>query len=110
MFFYDKEVTDEIFALCKRHRNYKAYDADWGIVKKVWNHGMGALEFIRVYRNKGVLAVNKCVYNKTDERKIDELKKLLGGEWRIVWCEYGYPSFYNNSFSLKFAIDENERN
>lgn len=70
---------------------------------------MELLEIYKVYPRESIIAVNDFLYNRTDEQKLSLLKQMLGGEWKIVRCMYGYPEFYNHNFSLKYAIDENER-
>ena len=106
----NKENIDEVLSkFAHKFRNYRFSELSLDSVKKVWNHGMGLLEIYKVYPREGIIAVNDFLYNRTDEQKLSLLKQMLGGEWKIVRCMYGYPEFYNHNFSLKYAIDENER-
>lgn len=106
----NKENIDEVLRkFAHKYKNYRFSELPSISVKKVWNHGMGLLEIYKVYPRESIIAVNDFLYNRTDEQKLSLLKQMLGGEWKIVRCMYGYPEFYNHNFSLKYAIDENER-
>lgn len=106
----NKENIDEVLRkFAHKYKNYRFSELSLDSVKKVWNHGMGLLEIYKVYPRESIIAVNDFLYNRTDEQKLSLLKQMLGGEWKIVRCMYGYPEFYNHNFSLKYAIDENER-
>ena len=106
----NKENIDGVLRkFARKYRNYRFSELSLDSVKKLWNHGMGLLEIYKVYPREGIIAVNDFLYNRTDEKKLSLLKQMLGGEWKIVRCMYGYPELYNHNFSLKYAIDENER-
>lgn len=106
----NKENIDEVLRkFAHKYKNYRFSELSLDSVKKVWNHGMELLEIYKVYPRESIIAVNDFLYNRTDEQKLSLLKQMLGGEWKIVRCMYGYPEFYNHNFSLKYAIDENER-
>lgn len=105
-----EETLDEVLRkFAHKFRNYRFSELSLDSVKKVWNRGMGLLEIYKVYPRERIIAVNDFIYNRTDEQKLSLLKQMLGGEWKIVRCMYGYPEFYNHDFSLKYAIDQNER-
>ena len=106
----NKENIDEVLRkFAHKYKNYRFSELSSDSIKKVWNHGMGLLEIYKVYPREGIIAVNDFLYNRTDERKLSLLKQMLGGEWKIVHCWYGYPEFYNHNFSLKYAIDKNQK-
>lgn len=104
-----KNIDEVLRKFAHKYKNYRFSELSLDSVKKVWNHGMGLLEIYKVYPRESIIAVNDFLYNRTDEQKLSLLKQMLGGEWKIVRCMYGYPEFYNHNFSLKYAIDENER-
>ena len=105
-----KETLDEVLReFAHKFRNYRFSELSSDSIEKVWNRGMGSLEIYKVYPNESIIAVNDFLYNFTDERKLSLLKKILGEEWKIVHCWYGYPEFYNHDFSLFYAINETKK-
>ena len=54
------------------NRNYRHHDSNGLIVKKVFNHGMGALDLLRFYPEEKTIVINRVLFKSGDERKLRE--------------------------------------
>lgn len=83
-------------------RQYNSYSFNNNIVEKTFNNGNGSLSLFRFYENEKIILVNECLFNKSDERHLNEFVKINNmSDWTIKKVSYGYPDYYKNSFSLK---------
>lgn len=93
------EVNVNLFI--KFHKQYRKDDINPLVVCKLWNKGMGRMPLIRFYPEKEIILVNKCLFNKFDEKhltKFIEAQNIQG--WTIVYKEYGYMDTIKHSFAL----------
>lgn len=82
-------------------KKVRQYRVEGTTVNKIWNHGLGLLPVFRFYKDEKIVLINEALYNKADKRHLLEFFKqsgLPGYTYRKVY--YGYPVYYNNSFSL----------
>lgn len=61
---------------------------------KIFNHGMGALAFLRAVPEDRVLLVNECLASKRECERFENLLKLFKG-WRLEKVRLGYPEWYS---------------
>ena len=99
------EIIEKLNKLIGPIIQYKPYSISQLIVEKVFNNGNGSLALFRLYPNEKKVAINKSLYNKSDERHLEKILDSLGfQDFERVMCHYGYPEWYNRNFGLKYAI------
>ena len=96
--------TDSIKRIIRNRRQYRATSDG---IKKVWNRGMGLIDFIAA-TPEGNVVINALQWRKTDARVAVSFMRELTHENAqrgirfarpSVFCvEYGYPYFYNHAF------------
>lgn len=85
-----------------KFRQYNGYSFNNNIVEKTFNNGNGSLSLFRFYENEKTILINECLFNKSDERHLNEFLKIHNmSDWTIKKVSYGYPEYYTKSFSLK---------
>lgn len=85
----------------RTNRNYRGYDLSHNIVEKVFNRGCGSLGLFRFYPDKKIIVINKLLYNKSDERKLNEFCRDTHIEdWQRVFTSLGYPEWYTKRLHL----------
>ena len=88
------------------NRNYRHHDSNGLIVKKVFNHGMGALDLLRFYPEEKTIVINRVLFKPCDERKLREFCRDCGMEsWRWLYDSLGYPDWYRRGLSLHYALE-----
>lgn len=93
-----KEINLEFFF---KFKQYNRYSQRYNIVEKTFNRGMGSLKLFRFYLDKKIVLINKCLFNKSDEKKLDEFLRLNNmSDWNKKFVSYGYPDYYTKSFGL----------
>lgn len=94
---YEEAISRSI----RRHRQYRIDSRKSLVVCKVWNRGQGLLALFKFYPDKRIVLINSCLFNKSDERNLIKIKKVIGAEdWEDKKVEYGYPDYYFKGFSL----------
>lgn len=88
-----KTAIGIIGSLIDTSRSYRR-DLDPLGISKVWNHGMGLLPLCHLEPSTSTLYVNKLLATATDRKKLREA--FAGYTW--VDVEYGYPTYYFQSF------------
>ena len=84
-------MKERLKQLKKMSRQYR-----WGICGefcKVWNNGLGCLEFISILVKERKILVNSCLANIIDYKRIAEVFPEL----KIIKVWFGYPLYYNHS-------------
>ena len=105
----ETDLENILKAFVRKYMNYRDADSwERNAVAKVWNHGMGRLTMFKVYPDERVIVYNTALFNRTDEKKIVKLERMLGGEWTRMPCYYGYPLYYNHSMTLNMAREQAE--
>lgn len=68
------------------NRNYRSYSLNRNVVEKVWNRGMGSVDFIRFdLKNKTVCICPFLTFCKSDERKLKEFMRDNHMEnWKVI--------------------------
>lgn len=90
----------------KGYRQYRIESCNGLIVSKVWNKGQGLLALFRFYPDKKIILINNCLFNKSDSKNLEKIKKAIGaGDWMGQRAEYGYPDYYFKSFGLNIIKD-----
>lgn len=89
--------------------NHRQYRADWRGVKKIWNRGMGLIDFIGETAN-GNMVINALHWRKTDAKVavafLDALERqnaergIVPATPTIVCVDFGYPYYYTHSFGI----------
>lgn len=87
------EASPEIDNLKRQSRTYLHHESNPNIMKKSFNRGMGALDFIQMLPDEKVLLVNKILAKPKD---IDRIQQCFP-EWTIEYVELGYPDYYFKS-------------
>lgn len=97
-------MKESIKSFIKTNRNYRSDMCSSLIVEKVWNHGMGSLDLFRFYENEKTIVINRCLFNKSDERKLREFCRDCHIEdWAWKFDSLGYPDYYFRTLSLSHA-------
>ena len=96
--------TDSIKRIIRNRRQYRATSDG---IKKVWNQGMGLIDFIAA-TPEGNVVINALHWRKTDARVAVSFMRELTHENAqrgirfarpSVFCvEFGYPYYYNHAF------------
>ena len=87
------EIVGKVLAL--RGKSSKYYQADSSSLKldKVFNSGMGRLDFVSVLPDENTVLVNSCVANKRDLRNIES---VFSG-FKVEQIALGYPDYYRET-------------
>ena len=86
------------------NRNYRHNDSNGLIVKKVFNHGMGALDLLRFYPEEKTIVINRALFKSGDERKLREFCRDCHIEdWAWKFDSLYYPDYYFRTLSLSHA-------
>ena len=98
--------TDSVKRIIRNRRPYRVSDNGEGI-SKIWNNGMGRIDFIAA-TPEGNVVINALFWRKTDARVavsfMRELEKenaqrgIRFARPSVICVEYGYPYFYNHTF------------
>lgn len=88
-----KTAISIIGSLIEKSRNYRR-DLDPLGISKVWNRGMGLLPLCHLEPSARKIYVNKLLATATDRKKLGEAFPAY--TW--VDVEYGYPTYYFQSF------------
>lgn len=97
-------LLENIYNFIKSSRNYRTYDMHLNIVDKVFNHGRGALQFIRFYEKEKTIVINEILFTKRDKAKLEKFCKEAGIEdytWK--YARLGYPDWYFKNLSLSMC-------
>lgn len=96
--------TESIKRIIRNHRQYRATSDG---IKKVWNQGMGLIDFIAA-TPEGNVVINALYWRKTDakvavsfmrELTLENAQRGIRFARPSVFCvEYGYPYYYNHAF------------
>ena len=96
--------TDSIKRIIRNRRQYRATSDG---IKKVWNSGMGLIDFIAA-TPEGNVVINALHWRKTDARVAVSFMRELTHENAqrgirfarpsVICVEFGYPYYYNHAF------------
>ena len=91
------ERNEKVLQLNTMSKNYHLADADPDGMTKVFNNGMGRLDFVKVLEEEKIVLVNDLIADKKDYAKI----KQVFPDYKIEKAELGYPDYYFHG--LKWA-------
>lgn len=77
---------------CKKSRQYVTYSVAYGVVKKIFNNGNGALSLYKFGKTNKVTA-NTLLETKSDRRKLMEFIP----DCIVIEQKLGYPEWYSKS-------------